>query len=588
MNWVLISIAGLVISAVFVFSRLPVLTPDRAFLGLSSDNAIYALMAQDILVDGKIPVFFYGQHYQGPLTAIVIAGVQSAMSAAGFHQIIPGTADPYAICPLAVSVASTLMTLAGILCFSLFVRRIYDGATALVFALILSIGHSMLVEVSLRPLGAEMALLTGGWMALAFERWIRKRDSWSLFMAGVCTGIGLWMNEMTVFVLLPFILWLAIRRAARIKIWRPLKLNDRFLLSGAELELRELPLWTRVAGIFIHTLLAINFAGGLIAVWLGGWETVLFGIRMKVPNGLSPIKVSVFFFVLIQLVWWLASTQSARIAFRRFAEKFWPGFTGFLIAYFPVVFGGMLGWYGPGYGVKFRIMAVRNIPGHAWDAAVNFLPGFLSGSTNPPAIIGFWICILILLVCLAARSKKFRWSEWPNHIHSLRMIPWLMAFGNLLYMLLDDRVSQGLVPRYALFTFIGLWMILSDAGMKLWRRPASSPVTGNLVRAGVVAALLLFGAAYYRDGKKLIREISIQPDPRPKVQELISSQYRVGYADFWFAYKYEFLTGRKVLFIPYRSQDRTPERSRRLAEMPGKKCLIVKNDGDQIVEYTGK
>lgn len=493
-------IACLFVSAAFACLRLPVLNPDRSFLALSSDNAIYALMAQDILTEGKSPIFFYGQHYQGPLTSIVIVGIQTIMNATGFKQIVPATASPYTICPFAISIASMVMTLGGLLCFSLFVRRIYGDGAAFIFAVLVFIGHSMLVMMSLRPLGAEMALLTGSWIALAFERWIRKRDRVSLFVAGMCTGIGLWMNEMTIFVLLPFVLWLVIQRVACIRIWKPIKIRDRFLLIGGAPRLRVLPNWIRVPGIFVHILLAINFAGGLIAVLLGGWNTIIFGIRMKVPNGLSPIKVSLFFFLLFQIAWWLASSEEARTASRRFFKKIWPGLTGFLVAYSPVWLGKLLGWYAQGYGVKFRIMAVCKIPAHVWDA-IEFLPGLLLGSTRPLTVLSFWVVMLTLLVYCAIRLKKIKWSEWPNHVHSLGMIPWIMAAGNLLYTLLDDRVSKGFVQRYALFTYIGFCMTLSDAGQKFWRRPSLSPAIGITRKAAVILVFFFLGWHIMQMGK---------------------------------------------------------------------------------------
>jgi hypothetical protein len=101
----------------------------------------------------------------------------------------------------------------------------------------------------------------------------------------------------------------------------------------------------------------------------------------------------------------------------------------------------------------------------------------------------------------------------------------------------------------------------------------------------VVSAFLLLGTAYYLDGKSTIRQIFAQPDPRPKARELIAFEYHVCYADYWFAYKYEYLINRKILFIPYQSEDRIPKRSRRLADSPERKCLILKNEDGRIIEF---
>ena len=581
-----ISAACLFIAAVFIAVRLPAFNPEQSFLGLSSDNAIYALMAQDILTESKIPVFFYGQNYQGPLTSIVIAGIQKVLNGIGFVQIVPGTVLPYVISPITIPLASMLMVLTGILCFSLFARHLYGNAAALIFAALMSVGHSMLVTISLRPLGAEMAFLVGSWIALAMERWVRKRDPGSLLLAGVCAGIGCWVNEMTVFVLLPFILWIAIEKAARIQDWKPF-LKSRFLLSAHAPGLRTLPLRIRALGVLIHLLLAVNLIGGLIAIWLGGWNTAILGIRLKVPNGLSPIKVSIFLFLLIQFIWWWASSNEARIASLRFFKRIWPGLAGFLAGYFPVWLGVWLGWYERSYGVQFKIMAAHKLPAHMWNAAVTFLPEFLLSWNHPLGVIGLWTSMLAGLAYCVVKFKNAPWSEWPLGIPSLQWIPWIMAAGNLIYMFVADRVYGALVPRYALFTLVGFCMILADAAQSLWRKPLQSRVVQVIWRTAVVFAFFLLGTAYYLDGKTTVRQISAQPDPRPKARELIASEYHVCYADYWFAYKYEYLTNRKVLFIPYHSEDRTPKRSRRLADSPERKCLVMKNDNDRIIESEG-
>jgi hypothetical protein len=64
-------------------------------------------------------------------------------------------------------------------------------------------------------------------------------------------------------------------------------------------------------------------------------------------------------------------------------------------------------------------------------------------------------------------------------------------------------------------------------------------------------------------------------DPRPAIRQIEREGYRVCYADFWIAYKLEWLSDRRVAFIPYRSVNRTQTRSLRLAALPGKKCFVT-------------
>src|SRR5205085_398260 len=67
-------------------------------------------------------------------------------------------------------------------------------------------------------------------------------------------------------------------------------------------------------------------------------------------------------------------------------------------------------------------------------------------------------------------------------------------------------------------------------------------------------------------------------DPRPTLKTIESSGYRVCYAEYWVAYKLEWLSGGSVAFIPFHSYDRTRERSRRLGALAVKKCFVT-NDG---------
>jgi hypothetical protein len=64
-------------------------------------------------------------------------------------------------------------------------------------------------------------------------------------------------------------------------------------------------------------------------------------------------------------------------------------------------------------------------------------------------------------------------------------------------------------------------------------------------------------------------------DPRPVLAQLDREQYPVCYADFWLAYKLEWLSDSGVQFIPYRSVNSTQVRSIRLSSAPGRKCFVA-------------
>jgi hypothetical protein len=67
-------------------------------------------------------------------------------------------------------------------------------------------------------------------------------------------------------------------------------------------------------------------------------------------------------------------------------------------------------------------------------------------------------------------------------------------------------------------------------------------------------------------------------DPRPALAAIDRGGYSVCYADFWVAYKLEWLSESGVKFIPHRSVNRTQKRSLMLADLPVTKCF-VSSDG---------
>jgi len=150
----------------------------------------------------------------------------------------------------------------------------------------------------------------------------------------------------------------------------------------------------------------------------------------------------------------------------------------------------------------------------------------------------------------------------------------------------------------SLATSLGFWIFSTNAYSGATRYLALAlPIVLGLAARGVVllwswtpaarvvavAAVLLVAVSYY--GGRILETNRIAAgkgeqheqwpggfDPRPALRQLRDGDYRACYADFWIAYKLEWLSG--VPFIPYRSVDRTQMRSIRLAALPGPKCRV--------------
>jgi len=63
-------------------------------------------------------------------------------------------------------------------------------------------------------------------------------------------------------------------------------------------------------------------------------------------------------------------------------------------------------------------------------------------------------------------------------------------------------------------------------------------------------------------------------DPRPTLRAIDGAGYRVCYADYWLAYKLQWVSDERVRFIPFHSFDRNRAASRALAAEPGPKCFV--------------
>lgn len=198
------TLAGLAaILAVFVLVRLPLLTKGASVRGWNGDSAIYGLMAKKIHDGRGFDVFFWGQNYMGPLTPALAAGIRKAVL------------DPAGIGeeggPISLRLASMGEIAFGISLFCLGLARLFGWPVATAAGLWMAIGPPWFVRLSAlygSELGPEMAFAIGSILfflaagALTRERPILLRPA-GLVALGLLGGVGWWMNQTVVFVLVP-------------------------------------------------------------------------------------------------------------------------------------------------------------------------------------------------------------------------------------------------------------------------------------------------------------------------------------------------------------------------------------------------
>jgi hypothetical protein len=196
--WSAVSIGAIL--AAFLLVRFPLLTNEASVRGWNGDSAIFGLMAKKIH-DGKgFDVFFWGQNYMGPLTPALAAAIRkTTLDPAGFG----GEGGP-----MALRLASMSEIAFGICFYFLGLTRLFGRAIAAAAGLWMAIGPPYFIRLSGVPRGPEMSFLLGSVLfflaagALTRPRPLLDRPG-GHFVFGLLAGVGWWMNQTIVFVLLP-------------------------------------------------------------------------------------------------------------------------------------------------------------------------------------------------------------------------------------------------------------------------------------------------------------------------------------------------------------------------------------------------
>jgi hypothetical protein len=189
------------ILGVFVLLRLPLLSVGAAPRGWNGDASIFGLMAKKIHDGEGFDVFYWGQNYMGPLTSALAAGLRRAfLDPAGFGAEAG---------PIALRLAILVELAVGSAFFVAGLARLFGQTVALGTGLALALGPPHLIRLAAgeRP-GPEMAFALGSFLfwlaadALSRPQAVLDRPA-GRFVFGLVAGIGWWMNQTIVFVLVP-------------------------------------------------------------------------------------------------------------------------------------------------------------------------------------------------------------------------------------------------------------------------------------------------------------------------------------------------------------------------------------------------
>lgn len=195
---------------------------------IDADEAIVGLMAKHVSEGQPWPTFYYGQHYMGSLEPLLVS-------------VLFALFGPSVYALKAVPLLCSLLLVPPVY---LLARHIAGPRAAAFASLFIAIPPTPLVIWSSKARGGFIEVLVIGALALlVVTRWLmsQQRSKSMLFIAGVVLGLGWWINNQTIYFILPIglVCLLASIREGR-------GVGDttlRALVGGAGFLLGGLPFW---------------------------------------------------------------------------------------------------------------------------------------------------------------------------------------------------------------------------------------------------------------------------------------------------------------------------------------------------------
>lgn len=443
-------------------------------------------------------------------------GTLTSMAAALAGLIVVPLGLEPVVGPLSLRIGTMLLILGGIVFYWLALRRLFNPFVAGIAALWLVLGPAHLFQAMYAPVGSEQLFFLSGLLFLHVSRGLTRPRDWLIF--GLLFGIGWWIHQGIIFVTLAALAVVAWQAGIRVP-----RLPDNSAVR------------------IINLLLLIWLATGVLHVF---FETPAFYLFHAVAE---PFKVYVVFRAL------LALHLLRRVNWRNAALFAGGAFVGYL----PVLIGWMLGTFEWKYGLSVPPRELGR-----WPAQIRLILGeefwnFIGADARPWSFaVGGGIVLLLLF----ARARA-----------PLALLTCLAA---LAFFITSSRAHPG-SARYIVPALPALYAFAADGAQRLWgtRARALAPLALLAVTGGLAIERIQQVQAVVDARAENTQRIA-EWDPRPTLAEIERRGYRVCYADYWAAYKLEFISHGRIQFILHNSYDRTPEQSRMRAALPVPKCYV--------------
>lgn len=246
---------------------------------------------------------------------------------------------------------------------------------------------------------------------------------------------------------------------------------------------------------------------------------------------------------------------------------------GFAIGHFPAWPGGLLGWYAPRY-----MFVTPYVPESGWLSRLwKFLTTDqrrllgLENSFAGVAVFGIALLGVAFVLFLHRRKLLALLLLAPSRPGGVELVAAIVAAGAYFFTLTGRLPAQLRYVAPVLPAAVALVGAAGAESVALVRRRIPRLLTELAVCGLALAGLHLLE----RGAAAAVGEILAAPDPRPLLREIEARGYRVCHADYWVAYKLQFLSDERVRFVPWHSFDRNRLQSARLREEPGTQGLVL-------------
>ncbi len=544
----------LVLVTLAILIRIPFIL-SREFL-LPGDEVMFGLMGNHIL-QGELPIFYWGQSYLGALEAYVTA-----------------------LFSLVIGMSGLTVQLGGFFFYILFlvtnyflIKKVFNFDAAFFTTLLLVIAPTMILELSIRALGGYSEILFLG--ALSFLLWIKvfqEKKNRFLFPLGFTLGVALWLNSLFIMYLVAFgmmtFFW-SENISGRIHLFRPLNL---IFLRGF-----SIPIWLKIPFVCVHLFVLFYIFQQVYVLIQGPLEEKLFGlIAFKEPafkwKGVKKILLLISGDVVLLTIVTLGLKR-----FVSFLNQWKVLIFGFLLGVAPSVLYSLFG--GEGYRLlhgsgaigasqflgKLQLIFTDLIPRVLWGVQLSMEDGNLW--------VGLKIFMLILIVgsifCYLLSHSKEIWNCLFFREPGVSRTSFFFCFLGFSVIVISF-ISSLVADRYLIAFY---WVTTVCLGYFLSRVTALTKGIGALLIIPFLVIYLKSGYGYMNQWE--------HEDVEGLIEFLKEKQLQGGITDYDNSYRFTFYSNEDLVFIPLVGIIRNQEYKKYVANLNRRAFIFPANSNNE-------